>query len=69
MAMRDLTTGERSRFNAVLSGRGIARRYALVRDDAEDGMEVVTTDDRAEELLPEIQGDRILIDKEEMKAL
>jgi len=70
--MRSMTQQERSRFNALLSCRPMSRRYWLVRDDEELGMEVLASADNASEFtraFPGLGKKIFVIDKDAMMVV
>ena len=70
--MRLMTQQERSRFNALLSCRPMSRRYQLVRDDEELGMEVLASADNASEFtraFPGLGKKIFVIDKDAMMVV
>lgn len=70
--MRSMTLQERSRFNALLSCRPMSRRYQLVRDNEELGMDVLASGDYTDSLTSASPGlgEKILvIDKKVMTVV
>ena len=74
MATRDMTRGERARFNGLQASMPMSRRYILVIDNEKVGMNIVTKSDRPENLLsanrnhPLQEGEQLLlIDKSLMQ--
>ena len=66
---QDLTPEQRSRFNAILSGRPLGCRYILVQDNQTYGMEVIKTSNDPNELVADGARMIIIIDKEQMIVL